>query len=363
MLKTCGLLNALMCLCGSLCSGSTLAQTDALAPLIGPSGGFLDTGAGFQFDLSAKKSLKTRQSLSGIACNRNAEQQRVCLLVFDEGAQARMATLGQGTLRPDLQPVEFVGISGELDAEAAATDGQQVFVSGSHAAKRTDCASNPTSRWVIRLPLDARTGRVLPGHTVKTGRLWSIMQSNATLRPYVGERKCLGTEPASKDRKLAGQQGINIEALALRKGQLMFGFRGPVLDATALVLTLDAAALFDGSDAKAAVTRLALGAHRGIRDMVAVSDGLLLLAGPDDDESSASVGWSIFWWDGRTRALPVQPRLLARLDLSAVRLRTCDKQIKPEALSLLSETAQRYELLVLSDGMCDGGPLRFEVLR
>ena len=202
-----------------------------------------------------------------------------------------------------------------------------------------------------------------------TGRLWSLMQAQPALAPYVGERKCLGSEPPAKAPTQAGQQGVTIEGLAVRDGQLYFGFRGPVLDGVARVLAVDADALF-GSEAGRAlettITSLALGQRRGIRDMVAVKTGILLLAGPDDSSASQNVGWVLAWWDGKpgeSSTSVVQPRLLAALDLGGVKLRNCDKELKPEAMTVLEETPSVYKLLVLSDGMCDGGPLTFTVPR
>jgi hypothetical protein len=58
-----------------------------------------------------------------------------------------------------------------------------------------------------------------------------------------------------------------------------------------------------------------------------------------------------------------QARVLAQLDTRQVSLRSCDKEIKPEALNVLQETAKGYQLLVLSDGLCDGGALGFMVGR
>lgn len=55
--------------------------------------------------------------------------------------------------------------------------------------------------------------------------------------------------------------------------------------------------------------------------------------------------------------------LLAALDLSTVKLRKCDGEIKREAMTVLKETLDAYQLLMLSDGMCDGGPLAFTVPR
>jgi hypothetical protein len=129
------------------------------------------------------------------------------------------------------------------------------------------------------------------------------------------------------------------------------------------VLAVNADALFTGGEPQAAVTSIALGAHRGIRDMVAVKNGLLLLAGPDDGAANKGVGWTLAWWDGKASAQTVTPKVLAALDLSGVKLRNCDEELKPEAITVLEETAEAYKLLVLSDGMCDGGPLAFTVAR
>ncbi|MBG6077641.1 DUF3616 domain-containing protein [Polaromonas sp. CG_9.11] len=339
-------------------------------PSVKPDSGPWDSGAGFHFDLTKKKLQKTRQSVSGIACNLDAAQQRICLLAFDEGAEARYAHVGRQAWRMDAEPVVLRDTTDELDAEAAATDGRYFYVTGSHSAKRGDCASNPGSRHVIRFRLDPATGRALRSPTgalvdhADSGRLWPLMQAQAELAPYVGERKCLGDEPPKEAPTLAGRQGVNIEGMAVQGGRLYVGFRGPVLDGVARVLAVNAEALFSpqaASDPKATVTRLALGQHRGIRDMVAVKTGLLLLAGPDDSRARQGAGWTVSWWDGKASASVVQPRLLAALDLSGVTLRTCDKELKPEAITVLEETPAAYKLLVLSDGLCDGGPLAFTV--
>jgi hypothetical protein len=109
------------------------------------------------------------------------------------------------------------------------------------------------------------------------------------------------------------------------------------------------------------LTALDLGAGRGIRDIEAVDNGFLLLAGPDDTQAHQSVGWTLAWWDGKPSPTPVTPKVLASLDLSKVPLGDCDKEIKPEAITVLKETPSSFEVLLLSDGMCDGGPLAFTV--
>jgi hypothetical protein len=353
----------------SLVIGQTIGGSSGeTAPRVGPEAGLWDAGQGFHFDLSKKKGLKARQSVSGITCQTTQAAQRRCLLVFDEGVQARFATLMQGQVQPEREVVAFSGLAGELDAEAATNDGRFVYISGSHSAKRADCASNPDSRWVIRAPLQAGQMQVDASAAVSSAKLWSLMLAHPALQPFVGENKCLGTERPAKAPQRHGQQGINIEGLATRNGLLYFGLRGPVIDGQARVLSLPVDALFVAAAEQAAapslqVSVLALGQRRGIRDMVAVSDGVLLLAGPDDDDRSQAAGWAVFWWDGRPGHMGQPPRLLASLDLSQVKLRACDATIKPEAITVWAETATSYRLLILSDGLCDGGALLFTVPR
>ncbi|MEO5795097.1 MAG: DUF3616 domain-containing protein [Rhodoferax sp.] len=328
-------------------------QAQSAPPSIQPHGGLWPVQAGFDFELGKKKALKTRQSVSGIACSLNARQERVCLLAFDEGVEARWATLKNEAMVAEPTPLPLRDNTGELDAEGAATDGHYFYVTGSHSAKRNSCESNPHSRHVIRFQRDPATGRALRSASAAlvgyadTGRLWSVMQAQPELKAFAKEQACLGTTA-----------GVNIEGLAVRDGRLYFGLRS-----MAAVLAVDADALFSPSAAvQATVTPLVLGTGRGIRDMEAVDKGFLLLAGPDDVEvHQRGVGWTFAWWDGQASPTPVTPKLLASLDLSKVKLRDCDKEIKPEALTVLKETPSSFEVLVLSDGLCDGGPLAFTV--
>ena len=349
----------------------SLALVDAHAqPVIRPDSGPWSSGKGFQFDTREKK---TRQSVSGIACNLDAQNTPVCLLAFDEGVEARFAALGKDSLLIDKQRVVLRANGGELDAEGAATDGKFFYITGSHSARRSDCTSNPASRQVVRFRVDPATGRALrdpqgdPNGALagyrETGRLWAIMQAQPELQPFVGERMCLGSDPPSDASHLAGRQGINIEGLAISNGRLYVGFRGPVDRGVARILSVDADALFLGGDAKAVVTRLALGDRRGIRDMVAVAGGFLLLVGPDDSRTSANLPWSIHFWNGQAVSAITTSLALAVLDTRAVKLRACDKELKPEAITVLDESALAYRVLVLSDGMCDGGPLVFTIAR
>lgn len=351
------------------------------APVVAPATPVWRAGDGFAFAGGEKKARKIRQSVSGLACAPNGAGQPVCLFAFDEGSAAYFAQLdaAEQKVLPLDPPVPLRGHNeGELDAEAAATDGHFFYVTGSHSNKRKDCASNPESRHVIRLRRDPTTGQALRNERgglvnfADSGRLWDVMAQLPALRPLLD--KCLGDDGAKA-------HGLNIEGLAVRGGRLYFGLRGPVQNGAAWVLSVDAEALFSKTaNPQPVLHRLALGAHRGIRDLLAVDDGLLILAGPDDADVSPAPDWTLSWWNTRTpgpteaafdasksnaAALPAvaTPRLLATLDLRPVQKRPCDKEVKPEAVTVLQSDAKRYQLLVLSDGLCDGGARVFEVPR
>ena len=371
---------------GLLASLMLAASLAASAPLVQPDAGLLtlrEDGPVFGAELKRKKQLQVRQSVSGVACALNAQQQRVCLLAFDEGTQGYFARLegdaSAPTLVPLTRPVTLIAGDGELDAEAAATDGRYFYVTGSHSPRRSDCSARPDSRHVVRFARDANTGLAAKPGAVKavintviglaasmglqkgpsapagyadSTRLWAIMQAQPELAPFVAESQCMGDQGA-----------VNIEGMAVQGERLYFGFRGPVADGAATVLSVDTEALFDPTgraNPKAVVTTVALGAHTGIRDMVAVTGGFLLLTGPDDERASQkTVAFSVWFWDGLSR----QARALAQLDTQQVSLRSCDKEVKPEGLTVLQETALGYRLMVLSDGLCDGGALLFTVAR
>jgi hypothetical protein len=335
-------------------------------PTVAPQAGPLDAGPGFSFP-----SIKTRRALSGVACPVSKSHERLCLAVFDEGAEARHLVINDEAFVPDNEQVILRPGNLELDAEAAATDGVFYYVTGSHSAKRNDCANNPESRHVIRFRVDPKTGRALRNsrgtlvHYADTDSLWRIMSSLPELKDHVGDNMCLGTEPPDDAPQLAGKRGVNIEGLAVKNRRLFFGFRGPADDDKARILGVDADALFAGGDARPTQFTINVEKGRAIRDLLAVSDGILVLASPDDDDKNERVGWVVLRWDGRETSDPDgQMKTLAYLDLRNVKLHSCDHEPRPEALALTADRpGEPYQALIFSDGMCDGGALRFAIPR
>lgn len=354
--------------CVALATACIASVANAQKAPLPPDGGLWNTLKGFEFEGKPTKVEDARKSVSGIACPiRNGD--RVCLFVFDEGVEARFGVLRGKELLPESERIRLLDSGNELDAEGAATDGSYFYVTGSHSNKRKSCAPNEISRHVIRFRVDPQTGRALrdaqgklSGYQDKV-RLWEIMSRHDSLEANVG--KCLGTQPPENDPKMKGERGVNIEGLAVKDGKLFFGFRGPAEKGAVPVLSVSADAFFNDGDVNLISLRLAIGQGRGIRDLLAVKDGILVLVGPDDDNRTTQPSYNLLLWDGKgASGTTVQPKLLAQLDLSKVSRRACDNvEIKPEAIALLSESPLEYKVLVLSDGMCDGGALEFTIVR
>jgi hypothetical protein len=53
----------------------------------------------------------------------------------------------------------------------------------------------------------------------------------------------------------------------------------------------------------------------------------------------------------------------SKLSLKSVELRKCDDELKPEAVAILKDTRDTLDLVIVSDGMCAGGPLKFSIAR
>lgn len=148
------------------------------------------------------------------------------------------------------------------------------------------------------------------------------------------------------------ENGIDIEALAIKGGRLHFGFRGPVLrGAWVPVLSCTWA----DPVGTAAVRYVRLGG-RGIRDLAAVDDGFLVLAGPVGD---GDITYRLYFWDGADHLSPGEdgpnPELLGEFsNLGAG---------KPEGLAVLGTSGRTYDVLLVCDGLPNGGPTRWSVTR
>jgi hypothetical protein len=160
---------------------------------------------------------------------------------------------------------------------------------------------------------------------------------------------------------LVGQQldrtNAEIEGLAVRERQvrpvpermLHLGLRAPVLGGKAFIVSALVDNVFAASGAlNPTVTALALGNTIGIRDLAAVSDGLLILAGPGRGLTERA---SLFHWNDTTGQLKQLGIIAQPANRDA------------EALVVLDEDPEFFRFLLMFDGVQNGGPVEYFVSR
>jgi Protein of unknown function (DUF3616) len=284
-------------------------------------------------------SIETPTSLSGIAVSGD-----YVLVVSDESDRRSVVQVlrkndaGYGVVGAVVLP------SGdeEVDLEAVAVDDGMVYVTGSHSwTRRIERATieQPRRRksreqyFRFRLRADGTAGPVEGPRS-----LHSAIKANAVLSGF--------SAIASKEN------GVDIEGLAVKDGRMYFGFRGPVLRGGWVpVMSLR----WGDPDAAVAVSYVQLDG-RGIRDMAAVKDGFLVLAGPVGD---GDMSYRIYFWNGVDQ-LPLadkalQPQRIAEFANLGI--------AKPEGLAVINENAASYDVLVISDGLMNGGAMRWTLVR
>ena len=258
-------------------------------------------------------------------------------------------------------PAIDIGGGQEMDIEGLAVDERTVYVVGSHSLvrkkvekdkpyqknrKRLEAAPEPDAEFKVRNSLvrfELRPDGTLKPNSVATAGLGRILDE---------------TPPFNLFRHLPSKEnGVDIEGLAFRDGKLYAGFRGPVLRGNYVpVLEFE----FKQTVENARVLYVNL-CGRGIRDMVAVKDGFLILAGPVGDGDTS---YSLYRWDGRDLVpgsdLADPPGRLEYLgDLP--KITENEASGKAEGLTVLREDNAAFEVLVVFDGLKDGGARRYRV--
>lgn len=273
-------------------------------------------------------------NLSGAACA--AGPGRTCLLIGDEMLYARTFTLHDDAVKPAQTTVDILAAgSSESDAEGiGAWDGVYYLVASHGMSKKEKLQDSRFHVW--RIPADRASGAPL-GPVQKSTRLRALLAGEPTLKAWA--EKPL----RSPEKPMA--HGVNIEGVAVNKDGLFLAFRGPVLNGKAQVLQVATEAVFTDAPLNSKRYEVPTDADTGLRDIVALSNGFLLLTGPEMDADGAA---HILYWGGP--AAPGTVRTLAAVNNP--------KGDKPESLTLLSETTDTVEVLVMSDGVENGAPRR-----
>lgn len=258
----------------------------------------------------------------------------------------------------------------EIDIESIAFDPRStcLYIIGSHSQKRktvkitdktaaenrvrlTDTKISPETdrNRIFQVSLKSKTGKV-KGEIKHTDWLKEVFAKDDYLKRF--------TDIPSKEN------GIDIEGLALQQNHLFIGFRGPILRGNYVpVMVIDCNDLDNSKAPDNYEIRFVQLDGSAIRDMTAVDDGFLIVAGPMGD---APGPYSLYFWDGtdmiygKDRPRPMPP---AAIHLEDIEPPVGDNgaQGKAEGITVLAETATEYRALIIYDSIKDGNPQLWHV--
>lgn len=295
-----------------------------------------------------------RSNVSGATCFAIPPAARTpCLVVNDQTTFAQAFQI----VGRSIHPGATVGITAPLppgtlalnpNMEGAANDGRFFYVVTSRGRALTAGQTDP-SFLVARFPVDA--GNSAGSH----GTIGNIEISNR-IRTALGTGipvPGLPVVPRQRiDRSNAEIQGIAIRERQARPAPervMHLGLRAPVLGGKAFIVSVPVDEVFATAGAlDPTVTALALGDGVGIRDLAAVSDGLLILAGPGPNATDRPL---LFHWND------------ASGELKLLGVFAAPDNRNGEALVVLQEDAEFIRFLVMFDGLSNGGPTEFFVNR
>lgn len=244
----------------------------------------------------------------------------------------------------------------EMDLEGIAADGTTIYVLGSHSARRKRVEPNnkyAKNRKALLSPAEPQPSRdVLVRYTCGAdGKAGPIERTS--LRAFLD-----ANEPFRSFRSVASKEnGIDAEGLAVRGAWLYIGFRGPVLRGN---FTPVLRCGFGQPIKDPEILFVDLGG-RGVRDMAAVDDGLLILAGPVGDGPGS---YQLHLWSGED-TVPgddVGPRATGLAYLGDLPLpSTAGAVAKAEGLALIEEQSDHWKVLVVFDGLENGHATRYRI--
>lgn len=274
------------------------------------------------------------------------------LIAADEGDKVQVLRRVDALRYEVEHTADLVSGNKEADFEAVAVDGADIYVAGSHSRKRKrvkeDKKQKKNLKRLATVEPEPSRDQLLHLELGNGGVL--VAKGAIDLRVLIDGDDVLSLFQPTPSK----ENGIDIEGLAVRGGELYVGFRGPVLrENFAPILRLE---VDDPGKHELLFVQLDGG---GVRGMTEVAGGLLLLSGAVGD---ARQEHGLYFWDGRT-CVPGkdvdEPCVLKRL--GDVPLPSGHDGAKAEGLALLEESEASYEVLVVYDSAPNGAPTRLRV--
>ncbi|MDJ0806050.1 MAG: DUF3616 domain-containing protein [Gammaproteobacteria bacterium] len=271
------------------------------------------------------------------------------LVGSDEGHAIQLLVRQQENVWRIQSSIRLSDARDETDLEALCFAQDYLYAVGSHSRRRRVCKLDYKAKKnlkrltkvdrqksrerLYRIPFDRQHGTF---GTPKSISLMKLLRADPVMRRFV--------KIPSKEN------GVDIEGLAIANGCLYLGFRGPVLRSNLVpVWSLE----FESPHKYQQLFVDLKG--QGIRDMVTINAGFLILSGPVNDMPGV---FQLWYWDGQDQLPAIdreyQPaKCLGEID--AV------DGAKAEGLAIMSQGMNSVDLLVMYDSIAKGGCALFRV--
>lgn len=280
-------------------------------------------------------------------------------LVIGSDEARHLFVLRRDDFAEALEPIELTSSDDELDIEAIAALGTTLYVAGSHSSARRRADEDRTQEenrkriavvrpelsrnWIYRFKLDTTTGGA---SGIERMSLEGLLENDPIIGPFM--------PIASKEN------GVDIEGLAVREDALYLGFRSPVLRENYVPIlripldSLQPAFESDSFDVKSLPAKLLFLDldGRGVRDLVALRSGFLVLAGPPNDAPGEYV---LYYWTGEDGIAGTdRPSGVVR-EIATIE---APPDSAAEGLALLASDDECHDLLIVFDGPPGGAPAK-----
>nr|MCU0797799.1 DUF3616 domain-containing protein [Akkermansiaceae bacterium] len=249
--------------------------------------------------------------------------------------------------RPIALPVQAPGDKAEVDIEGIAwvPETSAYYVTGSHGVGKKKGDVQPDRLAIFRVPVNPEDGEIR-GSGIERASLETWIRGTKVLEPYLHV-------PLQKN-------GLNIEGLTSRDGRLFFGLRAPNIEGDGIVLEIPSEAPFGSEKGSMTVHRVPVGEGRGIREIVAVRGGFILLTGnasaepskkiPDTEAAEPDTRFELLFWNGSGRKVSSIGTLP-------------ENGGKAEGMLVLEDANDQIQLLVVFDSLLAGEPMAITVHR
>ncbi|MEO0867241.1 MAG: DUF3616 domain-containing protein [Cyanobacteria bacterium J06642_11] len=248
----------------------------------------------------------------------------------------------------------------EIDIESMAFDADKtcLYIVGSHSQKRrtvkieAKTVQENRQRLAEIWPESDRNRIFQVSLKSKNGKVKSIQQVDNL-------KKLFAQDPYLKKfiDIPSKENGIDIEGLAFCDNQLFLGFRGPILRGNYVPVMVIPSQAFETKTTDYEIRFVQLNGL-AIRDMTAVNDGFLIIAGPMGD---APGPYQIYFWDGSdmiygtNSPAPMPPAALPLEEIVAP-VGNGGRLGKAEGITVVEETATAYRVLIVYDSLDNGAP-------